>query len=125
MVKPATCETDFHQHHKHDDENNELACAEDECHHCASETEHSDSCGCDSPESILIKLVDKAINDEVRFLKARTLQLTVIAHLALDEDFDRNDKATEQSFYTDPPPQIKSSADFLIKIQKLKIPSLA
>ena len=125
IVKPATCETEFHQHHKHDRAENEIACSEKECHECHSCEDHSNSCGCDSPKSIFLKLKDKAVDDEVKFVAVQPIELKVLSSELLEElAINSEDKFTDW-FYSDPPPKITSSLDFLIRIQKLKIPSLA
>ncbi|MDX8339663.1 hypothetical protein SLH46_10745 [Draconibacterium sp. IB214405] len=125
IIKPATCETEFHQHHKHDQSHNEIACLEDECHECHSCEDHSNSCGCDSPESIFLKLKDKAVDDEVKFVAVQPIELIVLSSELLEELTIKSDELLTKSFYTDPPPKITSSIDFLIRIQNLKIPSLA
>lgn len=125
IVKPETCETDFHQHHKHDLSNNEITCSEGECHECQPAAEHSDSCGCDAPESIFMKLMDKAVNDEVKFVAGQPIQLKVFSSEVLEELIINTEDNINRCFYSDPPPKITSSLDFLIQIQKLKIPSLA
>ncbi|WP_321373719.1 hypothetical protein [uncultured Draconibacterium sp.] len=126
IIKPATCETEFHQHHKHDQENNEIVCAEEDCHEChACEEDHCNSCGCESPKSIFLKLKDKAVDDEIKFVATQPVVLKVFSSELLEElNINSEDNITDW-LYTDPPPKISSSLDFLIQIQKLKIPSLA
>lgn len=125
IVKPATCATEFHEHHTHDLSNNEIACSEGECHECQPAAEHSDSCGCDAPESIFMKLMDKAVNDEVKFVAVQPIQLKVFSSEVLEELIINAEDNINRCFYADPPPKITSSLDFLIRIQQLKIPSLA
>jgi hypothetical protein len=125
IVKPETCETDFHQHHHHDWSNNEIACSEEECHECTPKGEHSDNCGCEAPESIFMKLMDKAINDAVKFVAVQPVELKVLSTNMLEEQpTDINDNLNKR-YYADPPPRITSTLDYLIHIQQLKIPSLA
>lgn len=125
IVKPATCETEFHQHHKHDFENNEISCSEGECHECQPIGEHSDTCGCEAPESIFMKLMDKAVNDEVKFVAVQPVELKVFSAEILCELKTNSEDNLNKRYYADPPPRIKSSLDYLIHIQQLKIPSLA
>jgi len=125
IVKPETCETDFHQHHKHDLANNELACSEGECHECQPKGNHSDACGCEAPESIFMKLMDKAVNDAVKFVAVQPVELTVFSSDILEELTTDADDNLNKRFYADPPPRITSTLDYLIHIQQLKIPSLA
>ncbi|WP_321996027.1 hypothetical protein [Draconibacterium orientale] len=125
IVKPETCATEFHQHHKHDQSENEIVCSVEECHECHSCDGHSNSCGCDSPESIFLKLKDKAVDDDVKFVAVQPIELKVLSLKLLEELTIRSEDNITDWFYTDPPPKITSSLDFLIQIQKLKIPSLA
>ena len=125
IVKPSTCETEFHQHHQHDQENNEIACDEEACHECHVCEDHPNSCGCDSPESIFLKLKDKAVDDEIKFVAVQPVELKVSSSELLEELTINSEDNIPGFFYADPPPKISSSLDFLIRIQKLKIPSLA
>lgn len=122
FVRPATCEQTFHKHHKHNEEHEELACTAHECHECV---DHTKSCGCDSPQLIFLKLKDKAIDDEVNFVAVSTLEIAIVSSEILAELCIVNNDDSGDEFYTDPPPKIASSLDFLINIQQLKIPSLA
>ncbi|WP_319480683.1 hypothetical protein [uncultured Draconibacterium sp.] len=125
IIKPETCETDFHQHHKHDLSNNEITCSEGECHECQPTSEHSDTCGCEAPESIFMKLMDKAVNDEVKFVAVQPVELKIFSADLLEELIINGESNINSCYYLDPPPKIVSSLDFLIQIQQLKIPSLA
>lgn len=122
VVKPETCATEFHKHHTHDSEDNEIACFVDECHDCTS---HTHDCGCDSPISFFIKIKDKALNDDVKFLITNSIILEVASADLLIDFCSKSDDVELDSGYVDPPPKIKSSLDYLITIQQLKIPSLA
>lgn len=125
IVKPATCETEFHQHHKHEDSLFEIACSESECHECHSSEDHSDSCGCDSPESIFLKLKDKAVDDEAKFIATQPVEIKVLSSELLEKLTINIEDKINDYFYADPPPKVSSSLDFLIQIQKLKIPKVA
>ncbi|WP_297091987.1 hypothetical protein [uncultured Draconibacterium sp.] len=125
IIKPATCETEFHNHHKHDNLNNEIACSGNECHECHSCDGHADSCGCDSPESFFIKLKDKAIDEEVKFVSTQPIELEIASTSLFEKLISIDNQPENQKFYSDPPPLITSSFDFLIEIHRLKIPSLA
>lgn len=125
IVKPETCETTFHQHHKHDDVNKTITCSEQECHECHSSEGCCDSCGCDSPEYIFLKLKDKAVDDEAKFIVVQSAGLQVLCSDLLEELTTISEDKSGGNYYLDPPPLTQSSLDFLIQIQKLKIPSLA
>ena len=122
FLKPEPCETSFHQHHEHDLSGNEIACSSVECHDCQ---DHTKSCGCDSPEVFFFKLEDKATNEEIKFVTPEILSVevfvAVLSAFQLSELTIDNDGVT----YCDPPLQSYSSLDFLIRIQQLKIPSVA
>lgn len=123
FVKPETCETSFHKHHKHDAGNKEITCNANECHECAT---HTKSCGCDTPEVFFFKLKDKAIDDEVKFVATASVMKLNVATNDLLYDISETDSGIEViTPYTDSPHKITSSLDFLITIQQLKIPSLA
>lgn len=122
FVKPPTCQETFHKHHIHDERKNEIACSENECHEC---TAHEESCGCESPQIFFFKLKDKAVDDEVKFVVVKTVKLFVESRDILGELKNQEPEKTTRIHYTDPPPKIRSSFDFLIQIQKLKIPGLA
>ncbi len=123
FVRPATCEETFHQHHKHDKANNEISSSEHECHECLDHTNH---CGCNSPEIYFFKLKDKAVDDEVKFVAQVTeinLNTTVIDLLFSILELEL--EIAVDTPYNDPPSKITSSLDFLISINQLKIPALA
>lgn len=122
FVRPDSCGETFHQHHKHDANDKEASCTAHECHSC---TDHTKSCGCDSPEIFFFKIKDKAVDDEVKFISVQPLEITIASSDLLAEIKLDNDGETGSKIYTDPPPNITSSLDFLIYIQQLKIPSLA
>lgn len=123
FVRPETCEDVFHEHHKHDHKSNaELVCTAHECHDC---NDHTKSCGCDSPKFFFFKLKDKAIDDEVKYVSVQVVELVIASSDILAELCDDTSDDFIVSFYTDPPPKITSSVDFLINIQQLKIPSIA
>ena len=83
-------------------------------------------CSCSSPEMKYFKLVNHLINDEAEYVKLQDV------HFILDNQNDfclqlnvENQTEEERGFYTDPPPKIKSTLDFLIQIHQLKIPNAA
>lgn len=122
IVKPETCATEFHKHHKHDAENNEIECSVGECHDCTS---HTHDCGCDSPKSFFIKIKDKALNDDAKFLITNSVILEIYSIDLFVEICSKTDDLELDIAYADPPPKIKSSLDYLISLQQLKIPLLA
>ena len=74
FVRPETCEDDFHQHHKHDMQNEEAVCSAQECHECTS---HTNCCGCDSPEIFFFKLKDKVVNEDAKFTRVQPMVLYI------------------------------------------------
>lgn len=123
FVTPESCETEFHQHHKHSKyDETEVSCSADECHEC---TPHADNCGCESPEFFFFKLKDKAIDEEVKFIKVQPVMI-VVADVDIFSGYtDDLIVLEEETKYIDPPPKLSSSLEFLIHIQQLKIPTLA
>lgn len=120
FIKPETCETSFHQHHTHDADGVEQSCCAETCHECA---EHTNDCGCDSPKVFFFKLQNEVTNEEVKFIKTEPVVLEV-AKLQVFELLVNSDKVfNTDTDYIDPPPKILTSLDFLIEIQRLKIPT--
>ncbi|MFV0591848.1 MAG: hypothetical protein ACK5M7_10730 [Draconibacterium sp.] len=125
FVRPDTCETSFHKHHKHGTEGIEQACSAGECHDCnASENLH-DKCGCDSPEIFFFKLKDKANNDDVKFMPAAMPYIQVFTGEIPDELLSDSEAVKSEFEIHSPPDKVITSFDFLISIQQIKIPSLA
>ncbi len=122
FVKPDSCEEDFHQHHRHNETDEEVACSAHECHECQ---DHEKDCGCESPQFFFFKLKDKALDDDAKFVMVQAPVLAVMALDILSDDNTVPESNKTESFYLDPPPVAASSLDFLISIQQLKIPSLA
>lgn len=121
FLKPETCETSFHQHHDHDFLGNEINCAENECHECQG---HTKDCGCNSPDVFFFKLEDKVTNEEIKFVVPDVLLIdfsntnTFVSEITLCE-------IEEGLAFFDSPPLSYSSIDFLVRIQQLKIPTIA
>lgn len=122
FVRPETCEDNFHQHHTHDAQKEEIACSAHECHECTS---HTNSCGCDSPEIFFFKLKDKVVKEAIKFTAVQPTILTVNFTDILDILNETEEQELEVEEYNSPPPNVISSLEFLIQIQQLKIPSLA
>lgn len=122
FVQPNTCGKTFHQHHKHDRVENEIACTAHECHECES---HIKSCGCDSPQIFFFKLNDKAVDGEVNFVNVQILEIFMPSADIFQRLLAHNSGSINHLVYADPPPKSTRSLDFLIQIQQLKIPSLA
>lgn len=126
FVKPKSCETSLHHAH-----NLHVAGADsfyldddrDEQHECMG---HTRSCGCDSPQVFFFKLQDKATNEEIRFVAPQALSLDLWHIESLEAVFFAlSTEEEEQLIYPDPVPPGFSSLDFLVRIQQLKIPSVA
>ena len=118
-VMPETCENDFHVHHTHDQSGNERETTESSCHECTS---HAHDCGCTSPEVSFFKLINPVNQEEIQFVKAQPIQISVSFLCDLTNLIEFQDAIEADSFYSDPPPNIKSSISFLIQIHQLKIP---
>ena len=120
FVTPETCQAEAH--HQHENSENDFSCSAEHCEDCIN---HTDDCGCSSPEAVYLKLINQVINEEVKFIEIQPIKIftsfcTINIHI-LDESLaDEN-----LDFYVDPPPIITSSLDYLIQIQKLKIPLIA
>ena len=122
FVTPKTCLAEAHQHHQHENDGNKFSCSADHCEDCLN---HTDDCGCSSPEAVYFKLLDQVIDEEVKFIEIESVQIFVAfnninIHILDESEFGRN-----QNYYVDPPPIFTSSLNFLIQIQKLKIPLIA
>jgi hypothetical protein len=121
-VTPETCDTEIHQHHQHDSENNTILCCLHECHECG-DTE--DGCGCQSPVTYFFKLMNPVVNEEILFVKTQPIDSVVIYAAVLQILTSEKENITEINENTGPPPVKSSSLDFLIPIHQLKIPLLA
>ena len=122
FVTPEICESEAHQNHKHDNNENEFSCSADKCETCSN---HTDDCGCSSPETVYFKLTNQVINKDVKFIEIHPIQIiiafnTLNIHILNEAEIDE-----KSNYYVDPPPIFTSSLDFLIQIQKLKIPAVA
>lgn len=121
-VTPETCATDFHQNHTdlftHAVDNGETH----ECEACKS---HNHDCGCDSPVVKFIKLKNQIIDEELEFIGVNAAQFPFYFTACSSGLQNENRILLLDEFYIDPPPIIKSSLDYLIQIQQLKIPVLA
>ena len=122
FLKPETCETNFHQHHEHNLSGKEIACSEEECHECTS---HTKACGCESPVVFFFKLEDKATNEKIRFVTLQVLSVNLLNTGSFEPVLLTPEDKDNANNCSDPPPLSYSSLDFLIRIQQLKIPSLA
>jgi len=119
FVTPETCDTEMHQHHKHNNENISVSCCAHQCDDCATDEKE---CGCQSPEAFFFKLIDPVVQEEVLFVKAQPLEIKIfIASLVIDSIFE-NENNLPIIFNTGPPPVKSTSLDFLIPIHQLKIP---
>lgn len=122
FVTPETCETEIHNHHKHDHQNNTILCCEHECHECiTTET----GCGCQSPVTYFFKLLDPVVNEEILFVKAQPLETLVVFATVLQISIYENEPLNDITENEEPPPLNSTSLDFLIPIHQLKIPLFA
>ena len=118
-VLPETCETEFHIHHAHDRSGNQCETTEGNCHEC---TTHSHDCGCTSPEVSFFKLINPINQEEIQFVKAQPVIISNV-FLSVFSKLVENPVINEtEFFYTDPPPKISTTRNFLIQIHQLKIP---
>jgi hypothetical protein len=122
FVTPETCESEFHQHHEHDGDGNEVCCSAHECEDCST---HTDDCGCSSPEATYLKLKNPGIEEEAKFLKVQPFQIFVAFNLLAQNTLEDVEVTNIETFYVDPPPITTSSLDFLIQIHQLKISCIA
>lgn len=120
-VSPETCKDEFHIHHTPDSQGNELETGLHDCHDC---TNHIDDCGCASPEVKYVRLINQITEEETEFLKTEIAAL-VPATVSLVEDNLKKIETKSNNFYIDPPPRFATSSEFLIQINKLKIPEIA
>lgn len=120
-VSPETCADEFHNHHTHDFQSIENENESPDCHDCS---DHMDECGCASPEVKYLRLVNQFTEGETLFLKTE-LTVLIPAILPLTEKKLKISVNEPDEFYIDPPPVFATSTEFLIKINKLKIPELA
>jgi hypothetical protein len=121
-VTPETCDENYHVHHTHSLNGVEVETNEILCHECA---EHTNDCGCSDPDVKYVKLVNQLIDEEVKFVKINSNSLFLVVFSNSLLNLNSSDKNVEDAFYIDPPPTIKSSTDFLIQINQLKIPHIA
>jgi hypothetical protein len=119
-VTPANCEEDYHTHHAHDTEGEEIVVASHECHDCSA---HTDDCGCNRPEVIFVKLDQQLFKVSVRTEKVEPVRLHIPVYLTPSLFSVMNYHQEPVRKIVDPPPRILTAVDFLIAVQQLKIPS--
>lgn len=120
-ISPDTCEDEFHVSHAHKFPNNEVEAEQNDCHTCSS---HMEECGCSSPEIKYVRLVNQFTKKEAKFLKTSITVLLSAVAIPVESNLKKNETKSDV-FYIDPPPRFASSTEFLIEINKLKIPELA
>lgn len=118
-VKPETCEIEIHSHEVEDFA---METAVNCCHDC---TPQSHDCGCSSPEVHFFKLINDFTQKGISFertpdSKINDIILIALVHFVVDKDFTEN-----KIGYSEGPPIIKSSKNFLIEVNQLKIPHSA
>jgi hypothetical protein len=121
-VTPETCTENFHVHHIHNEGGEEVCSSEYECHEC---NDHSDDCGCDSPDVQFFKLDNQVISEKIRTEKMRPAQINMLKVITLLPIVLSEIMPVKEYFYFDPPPIVQSSTHFLISIHQLKIPDVA
>lgn len=97
-------------------------CATKEIQQCTSE---SSDCDCNTPEVTYIKLINKVVKEEVRFIKVDPIQLLIVYAVSQLQILEAEESFDLGSLYIVPPPIHNSSQEFLISIQQLKIPHIA
>jgi hypothetical protein len=119
-VMPETCEDDFHIHHTHDAIGNENQTTENCCHEC-SPINHD--CGCDSPEIRFFKLTNDITQDNTAsFERVPNLTIKDVVFVAAICFTEPAVFIVVEKPFTEHPPKIKSSRNFLIQVGQLKIP---
>jgi hypothetical protein len=119
FVTPKTCYSEAH-HHKNDV--NTTSCSTEHCEDCIN---HTEDCGCAAPKGVFLKLVNQVIDEEVKFIEIQPIEIfTAFCNVNI-HILDESEIEEDHNFYVDPPPILTTSHDFLIQIQKLKIPLVA
>lgn len=119
---PETCAENIHIHHKHDQEGEERATGLHECHECSMNTH---DCGCSSPEVKYFKLVNQLTKEELKYVKVQPAVFQAFPYTGFSEILWMETEIHPVAVYTDPPPLILSSLDFVVRLHKLKIPHIA
>lgn len=117
-VTPEDCTAEFHKSHIHCTIHEEHK-NENDCESCEI---HKHDCGCEDPEIKYVKLKNHITNGHIEFLKSLPVKQVAVFDFCfiLFEKKWIEDETLD--YYIDPPPEFHSSNDYLIRIQKLKIP---
>lgn len=86
---------------------------------CANE--QSNECRCYSSEITYVKLLEQVVNKEVEVLLLEPVLLKNLFAVTIDVVVEKSTTA-DCIAYTDPPPLIASTQEFIIEIQQLKLP---
>ncbi|MDD4108566.1 MAG: hypothetical protein PHH93_07590 [Prolixibacteraceae bacterium] len=121
FVHPETCEENFHYHHIHKNNGEEVPSSADDCHECEN---HMDECGCNNLNLNYYKLKDEMFSQNARTIILLPFSLVKYEHLVILLS-DINDESQKTFFHYIEPPSNKRSVDFLISISQLKIPRIA
>jgi len=121
-VTPETCTENFHVHHKHNEGGEEVCSSAYECHEC---NDHTDDCGCDSPEVQFFRLDNQVISEKVRTEEMRPVPINMQKVITLLPFVLSEIMPVKEYFYFDPPSVVQSSTHLLISIHQLKIPDVA
>lgn len=104
------------------DEITTSCCAMEKVEQCKSGTS---DCDCNKPEITYFKLIDKVVNEEVKFTQVEPIEIQVL-FAAFEFLLNQTEQILDvNTSYIDPPPTHNSSQEFLVKIQQLKIPHIA
>jgi hypothetical protein len=121
-VSPETCEENYHIHHAHNENGEEVCTSEGDCHDCST---HTENCGCNNIIVKYLKLNNQVVNEKIRFEKIQPVQLKVLESITVFLYNFQDDPDNSGWNYIDPPPPFQTSTEFLVEIHKLKIPALA
>jgi hypothetical protein len=92
---------------------------------CSSCTNHDEDCGCTAPDVQYVRLIDQITEEEIQYIKVN--EINVLSPILIFNEINNNveNENFKESDYIDPPPIVLTSFEYLIKINKLKIPEIA
>jgi hypothetical protein len=120
-VSPETCEDKYHSHHTHGEGGKEIPSTGSECHECSS---HTNECGCNNYLVSYFKLKNEVVHEKGRTLTKQPVKIVTPELMVVWLSFNFIEPPEIKHTYIEPPSN-KSSLDFLIHINQLKIPHLA
>jgi len=119
-VTPETCEDKLA--HENFDLHCYLNTGDKGCDDCDA---HNEDCGCSSPEIKYVRLVNQFTEEETHYLKTEATPVFPAVLALLDSLLLYEFEDTSEKFYIDPPPLVLTSFEYLIELNKLKIPEFA